>query len=88
MKRLLTVLLTCFAAGLAGCGTTAGPDTGKDRDFEAAPKGTKWVGLGQVVVAVPDWWSVGETQCYAPIEDTIYFDPGAAGDCCGCPLAV
>lgn len=32
-------------------------------------------------MAVPDWWTTGETQCYAPVEDTVYFDSGAMGDC-------
>ncbi len=46
-----------------------------------APSGTRWVGMDGVVVAVPDWWTTGETQCGAPVEDTVYFDPAAVHDC-------
>ena len=49
--------------------------------FPAPPEGMRWVGLGQVVVAVPDWWTTGETQCLEPVEDTVYFDQGAVADC-------
>jgi hypothetical protein len=47
----------------------------------APPHGTRWVGYGQVVVAVPDWWTTGETSCLAPVEDTVYFDPSVQADC-------
>lgn len=47
----------------------------------AAPEGMRWVGLGRVVVAVPDWWTTGETQCLAPVEDTVYFDQAGTADC-------
>ena len=39
------------------------------------------MGYDGVVVAVPDWWTTGETQCGAPVEDTVYFDTGAVYDC-------
>jgi hypothetical protein len=45
------------------------------------PEGTRWVGYAGAVVAVPDWWSTGDTQCGAPVEDTVYFDNGAIYDC-------
>lgn len=37
--------------------------------------------MGRVVVAVTDWWTTGETQCHAPNEDTVYFDPAVTADC-------
>lgn len=46
-----------------------------------APEGLRWVGLGRVAVAVPQWWSVGETRCGSPVEDTVYVDPSASFDC-------
>lgn len=49
--------------------------------FGAPPDGTRWVGMDGVVVAVPDWWTTGDTRCYAPVEDTVYFDPSATVDC-------
>ncbi len=49
------------------------------------PDGQRWVGLGRAVVAVPDWWTTGETQCGAPVEDTVYFDNGALVDCSNPP---
>lgn len=51
----------------------------------APPAGTRWVGLGRVVVAVPDWWTTGETRCLAPVEDTVYFDQAAVVDCANAP---
>jgi len=45
----------------------------------------RWVGSGQVVVAVPDWWTTGETRCLAPVEDTVYFDMAATADCDDAP---
>ncbi|WP_459973658.1 hypothetical protein [Nocardioides pyridinolyticus] len=49
--------------------------------WQEPPEGTRWVGYDGVVVAVPDWWTTGETQCGAPVEDTVYFDSGAIYDC-------
>ncbi|GAB3196552.1 hypothetical protein GCM10027062_06060 [Nocardioides hungaricus] len=59
--------------------------TGDDGDggnwWADPPAGMRWVGYGGAVVAVPDWWTTGETQCGAPVEDTVYFDSGAVIDC-------
>lgn len=60
--------------GLTAC-------TGDDEWWADPPDGTRWVGSGGVVVAVPDWWTTGETRCGAPVEDTVYFDSGAIYDC-------
>ena len=43
------------------------------------------MGYGQLVVAVPEWWTTGETRCLAPVEDTVYFDPAAVADCADGP---
>ncbi len=55
--------------------------------FGAPPEGMRWVGMSGVVVAVPEWWTTGETQCYAPVEDTVYFDSSAVADCSDSPSA-
>lgn len=36
-------------------------------------------------MAVPEWWTTGETQCGAPVEDTVYFDMAATYDCANPP---
>ncbi|MBD8871165.1 hypothetical protein [Nocardioides donggukensis] len=45
------------------------------------PEGHRWVGDRGVVVAVPDWWTTGDTQCLLPVEDTVYVETGAMTDC-------
>jgi hypothetical protein len=55
---------------------------GDDGDWwQHPPDGTRWVGYDGAVVAVPDWWTTGDTACGAPSEDTVYFDTGAIYDC-------
>jgi hypothetical protein len=66
-------------AGLLVLGLTACTDDGDW--WSDPPQDTRWVGYDGVVVAVPDWWTTGETQCGAPVEDTVYFDSGATVDC-------
>jgi hypothetical protein len=78
MRSHLATGVLAVLLPLSGCGELGGEDT---TSFPSPPAGTRWVGSGQVVVAVPDWWTTGETQCYAPVEDTVYFDSGAVGDC-------
>ncbi|MBZ5739589.1 PASTA domain-containing protein [Nocardioides mangrovi] len=58
---------------------------GGDSTEAEAPDGTRWVGSGRVVVAVPDWWTTGETRCLLPVEDTVYWDSGAVADCADVP---
>ncbi|CUR59084.1 exported hypothetical protein [metagenome] len=77
MRFVVAALLAL--ACLSGCGEATGEDSASS--FPAAPEGSRWVGYGQVVVAVPDWWTTGETQCLAPVEDTVYFDSAATVDC-------
>jgi hypothetical protein len=81
---VLTVLavLAVAAGGLALARGVDGPDsTTGPSALPAAPEGTRWVGMNRVVVAVPDWWTTGETQCLKPVEDTVYFESGAMTDC-------
>ena len=74
--RAVPVLVVLLASLVTSCGegTTS---TGS----AAAPEGTRWVGMGRVVVAVPEWWSTGDTECLTPVETTVYFDSGAIADC-------
>ena len=67
-------LLLCLV--LVGCGEAAGGPGPTSTTVEG-----RWVGLGRVVVAVPEWWTTGETQCLAPVETTVYYDEGATADC-------
>lgn len=78
MRALLTLLLLTT---LTACGTGS-PSGGSDWTA-APPEGMRWVGTGRVVVAVPEWWTTGETRCGAPVEDTVYFDGAATYDCVG-----
>lgn len=78
MRALLPPGVLVALLCLSGCGQLGGDDAAS---FPSPPAGSRWVGSGQVVVAVPDWWTTGETQCFAPVEDTVYFDSGAVGDC-------
>jgi hypothetical protein len=54
-------------------------DGGKHRDetptnpVPQAPDGMRLVGMGQVVVAVPERWSTGDTACGIPGRETVYF---------------
>ena len=75
--------LTAVAAALllAGCGPSGAPGDRSDSRSESPPADTRWVGHAQVVVAVPEWWTTGDTECLAPLETTVYFDTGAVVDC-------
>lgn len=78
MRLLVATLLTALVVPLAAC------QPAEDEDgawWEDPPFGTRWVGYDGVVVAVPDWWTTGETQCGAPVEDTVWFDSGEIYDC-------
>jgi hypothetical protein len=37
------------------------------------PAGTRYVGIGHVVVAVPEGWADGAASCNSPYRDTVYF---------------
>jgi hypothetical protein len=74
MRFLPAVLLLLLLLPLAAC-------TDDGEWWADPPEGTRWVGYDGAVVAVPDWWTTGETTCGAPVEDTVYFDSGAVVDC-------
>lgn len=86
-RRVLTsfgaaaAVVAVVASGLlVERGLPGGVDTTAD-PLPAPPAGMRWVGMNDVVVAVPEWWTTGETQCLAPVEDTVYFDQAAQADC-------
>lgn len=75
------MVLTLTALALvASCGGTTAT-TATANGLPDAPDGLRWVGERGVVVAVPDWWTTGETQCGAPVADTVYADAAAQYDC-------
>jgi hypothetical protein len=49
--------------------------------------GTRLVGMGRVVVAVPDTWGTGEVRCGQPLRDTVYFPSDGNRSCLGVPGA-
>ena len=71
MRSLLALLLLLPLAACSDDGAW----------WEDPPEGTRWVGYDGQVVAVPDWWTTGETQCGEPVEDTVWFDSGAIHRC-------
>jgi hypothetical protein len=78
MRSIRALAALALTLALTGCGQA----TGESADsFPAPPDGMRWVGYGRVVVAVPDWWTTGETTCDTPVEDTVYFDHSAVADC-------
>jgi hypothetical protein len=46
-----------------------------------APDGTRFAGMGRVVVAVPDTWGTELTFCGMPTADTVYFPQDVDYDC-------
>ncbi len=79
MRVLLAVGVLVVSTLLVGCGSDGG--SAKAAELPDPPQGTRWVGMNDVVVAVPEWWSTGETRCGAPVETTVYFDNTATYDC-------
>lgn len=80
----VVAVLVVVAGGLALdrlAGEPAATGASGPAGLPRAPDGTRWVGMDGVVVAVPDWWTTGETQCGAPVEDTVYFDAAAVYEC-------
>lgn len=45
------------------------------------PPGTRWAGIGRVVLAVPEAWSDGDMHCRQPRSDTVYFVNDSAPFC-------
>ncbi len=78
MRAVAAAALLVLSTLPTGCGNDTATETTAVPD---PPKGMRWVGMNDVVVAVPDWWTTGETRCGAPLEDTVYFDNTATYDC-------
>ena len=79
LARLAVGLAACLlvvACSGEGASAPAPPGAGAP-----APERHRWVGAGGVVVAVPDWWTTGDTECLLPVEDTVYVETGAMTDC-------
>lgn len=77
---LLTALLTgCGALVSDPADPAADPATNPATDPPAGD--VRWVGARGVAVAVPDWWTTGETRCLKPVETTVYAESGAMTDC-------
>jgi hypothetical protein len=49
------------------------PGGGQEVSVVTPPPGTRNVGIGQVVVAVPEGWAEGAASCNVPRQDTVYF---------------
>ena len=79
--RVLVALGVLVVSMLTACGETTDSAAEAGSTLGAPPEGMRWVGMNDVVVAVPDWWTTGETRCGAPVEDTVYFDSTAIYDC-------
>ena len=80
------VLVVLLGAQLLDRGPLARTVAGAAAEgLPAPPQGTRWVGVDDVVVAVPEWWTTGETRCGAPVEDTVYVDVSAVYDCSDAP---
>lgn len=82
MRLLIALLALGGTLLLGGCGNLSGNE---DAGVPDPPSGMRWVGSGQVVVAVPEWWTTGETRCSAPVEDTVYFDQAGQARCADAP---
>jgi hypothetical protein len=66
----------------AGVAISVIPRSGGHEDhLLTPPAGTRYVGIGQVAVAVPEDWSDGDASCNAPMRDTVFFPYGQ--DCVG-----
>lgn len=81
-------VLLIVGGGLAAALTYDGdrlertPDpTSESTAMTDPPPGTRWVGIGRVVIAVPADWSDGETWCNQPTADTVYFPTDASRSC-------
>lgn len=48
---------------------------------DVPPAGSRWIGIGQAAIAVPDAWPVNATRCGTPTRDTVVVDVGAVELC-------
>lgn len=53
--------------------STSGPASPRPI-VEAPPAGSRWVGVGQAVIAVPDSWGTNQIRCGTPTRDTVVVD--------------
>lgn len=79
LVRLAVGLVACLL--VVSCSGEGASVPAPPRAGAPAPEGHRWVGAGGVVVAVPDWWTTGDTECLLPVEDTVYVETGAMTDC-------
>lgn len=75
--------VAAIAAGLAWQGTGGADDGSRTpiasegpSDPDLPPDGYQYVGVGDVVAAVPQGWTRNETNCGTPTADTVIIDPG------------
>lgn len=60
---------------------TAAPEPEPEPADDTPPPGTRWVGIGQAVIAVPDSWGTNATGCGTPTRDTVVVDQGVVPLC-------
>ncbi|GEP40361.1 hypothetical protein NPS01_40240 [Nocardioides psychrotolerans] len=48
---------------------------------DLSPAGTRWAGIGQAVIAIPDSWGTNATGCGTPSRDTVVVDEGVIPLC-------
>ena len=89
------LLLTACASGTS-VGQGAPPSSGTTPAATSAgetvlqpPEGRRWVGIDDVVVAVPERWGTETQPCAEPEEDTVFFigPSSAVLDCATVPTA-
>jgi hypothetical protein len=76
--------VAAIAGGLAWQGGSGGATDGSRTPIasegpsepDAPPDGYRYVGIGDVVAAVPQGWGTNKTDCGTPQEDTVVIDQG------------
>ncbi|MDN4174122.1 hypothetical protein QWY28_14260 [Nocardioides sp. SOB77] len=81
-----TALTTLGTVGVVQVATDS-PTTPRPApvDGPVPPPGTRYVGLGRVVVAVPAVWDTNRFACGSPAADTVYFRPSVPEPTCDAP---
>lgn len=77
------VVATLGAAIQIGDGTETAPNPAPapPAPTAIAPPGTQFLGIGHVVIAVPQEWPFNRERCGTPQEDTVILDPGPTDLC-------
>jgi hypothetical protein len=91
-RRYLQVTAVAATAALVGAGALLFQPGGGDRSTPvdgptatvSVPPGTRLVGDGRIVVAVPESWTTDDTQCNVPRSNTVAFRDIAL-NCTGTP---